>query len=317
MGCGASTSRGGGGGGEEYKKPISEDQLKQMCLDSCIRMEIACINYALLTPGVWDNIKITPPPAIVTLRNNIKVLQDQANSFKNTEGVVSGGGMIGGMLNSAAKVGGQIAGGGMEAACSALNGVADGLETPFQTVAKDVMEKKRASLYNTCVGYINGFQFADPLTIVRGVPPWNEESYKKVKPDTISTTMMTLAQVPLCQLLMPEVKDAIKDHLVTTGWDKAWGLYDTAYKTVTKVIKEETLAKAGIKPLELNLTEYITNEIFKELQVMMQKREGEIRADSTNKDVHKPGKPLSFAAVFSTKSLYEDDHKLWLQERVM
>lgn len=177
--------------------------------------------------------------------------------------------------------------------------------------------KKRASLYNTCVGYINGFQFADPLMIVRGIPPWNEESYKKVKPDTISTTMMTLAQVPLCQLLMPEVKDAIKDHLVTTGWDKAWGLYDTAYKTVTKVIKEETLAKAGIKPLELNLTEYITNEIFKELQVMMQKREGEIRADSTNKDVHKPGKPLSFAAVFSTKSLYEDDHKLWLQERVM
>lgn len=314
MGCGASADRGGGGGGGAAPpKPITEAQLKTMCLDGCIRMEIACIKFAF---SKSEEIQIKPPPAIEELRGCIKALEDQAASLKDTKGPVSGGGMMGGMINAAAGVAGQAAGMGMDAVVVGLKGVTDKLDEPFQTVAKDVVAAKGPELYNICVAFINGFKFAEPIKIVRGDAPWSEAQYKNVPPDTISTTMMTLAAQPLCQQMCPTVKAAIKDHLVTTGWDKAWKAYDAAYKKIATVVKEDMLLKAGVKPVTCDLDVYITFEIFKALEKYMKEEEGRIRANSAGKDIHKPGKPVGFAAVFSTQTLTEDSYKAWEMENV-
>lgn len=225
--------------------------------------------------------------------------------------------MLGGMLNKVADVAGQVtsaaAAVGMEAMAQGLDGLGADLERPFQTVAQDVVTKKKDELYNIFVAYINGFVFTDPVKICRGDAPWNAENYNKVAGDTISRTLCSLAQKDLCDKIKPVVQVAIQDHAVTSTWNGAMGKFNQVYDAIVSsgVVKAEDLTNAGVKKVDCDLVQYITTEIFKALAEIMAKEEAATRKDPAGKDITEPKKPQSFAKIFSTEPLYETDFTFW------
>merc|ERR1719482_712745 len=143
-----------------------------------------------------------------------------------------------GMANAAAGAAAGVAkAGGAAAAKTAAAGLdklVEGLEKPFNTVAQDVVKKKEKELYNICVAYINSYRFEEPLNLTRGTI--DGSGFKLVPGDAISKSLATISANALCDKLQPEVTAAIKEHLVTTGWEKAQKAYTAAYNGITAFI---------------------------------------------------------------------------------
>lgn len=278
-------------------------------------MEIICANKAFSNP---ESITINPPPEVQQMRANVKIFRDAAaeienGSLKAAPSAAQPSGGVMGMLTKAAEVATDAAVGvagagiaiGLKGLADALDKATTEIETPFKTVAKDVIEKNKTAMINVYVNYINGFTFTQPVQIIRGEAPWNAENYKKVPGDAISKCLSELAKKDVVPLLLPVAQQGIDEHPVTKGWGNFIDLFNQACDALGKYI---SLEEKGIKKVELKLPEYVCSEICNEIAKLMAAEEIATRADPKNKDAEKP---FSFAKVFSTVPLTDSDYNEW------
>lgn len=306
MGCGASAAA------------ITKDQVNTMCQDACVRMQAACIKAAFAKP---KELKIDPPPEVKQLQGMALKLKTKADNLRDTPSIDGGGGggvagMLSGAKNMVAVVATNVGAAGLGTAAAALETVTATLHEPFNTVAQDVVNKKGDQLYNTCVKYINDCKFANPLKLTRGTIDGSE--YDKTDAKGISTALAEMAGRELCEKLQPDVTEAIKEHLVTTGWDQAQKKYMAAYDLLCKVMTPEDLEKVGVTTVKCDLNTYITNQIWLALATLMAAEEAVIRGlpleDKKAKDCTVPLKPISFAHVFSKECLTAATYNRWTRE---
>jgi len=312
MGCGASAG----------PKPITVEQITQMCKDCCVRMEIICVNKAFEKP---EAIKVKPPDSVQEMRKNVTEMKEAAKKVQSGDDFKASGGekaapAVGGMLgaglsalssaadqvqNAAAGALGQGMSAGLEVLADALDKAVSGVEKPFETVGQDVIAEKKAEIINAYVACINGFTFTEPVKIIRGDAPWNAEQYAKVPGDAISNCLTSLAKADIIAKVTPVAEEAIKKHAVTSTWDGAIDKYNAAYDGISKYTD---LEKQGIKKITFDLPKYIVEEIVNEIGKIMATEEKAVRADPKDKDKEKPH---TFAKVFSSKPLDEQDFKEW------
>lgn len=308
MGCGAS-ARGG------TPPPATPEQASQMCQDACVRMQVVCIYAAFEKP---DQIKINPPDEIQQLKAASAALKEQAGKMGDANeaaaNAATSGSMVGGMMAMAKGAASAAGGAGILAMAQGLDALNNAVEAPFQTVAKDVLVAKKVELYNTCVAYINTFKFKDPVKISRGTI--DGSGFAGVKGDAISSDLAELTADALYDKMVGDVTAAIKEHAVTKAWEAAQKAYTAAYEAMAKVIKEEDMAKAGIKPVRCDLNMYITIQIWLALAKLMAAEEATVRkdADSGKKDITMPKKPISFKTVFSDTALTNFHYDTWASE---
>jgi hypothetical protein len=279
-------------------------------------MQVACIKAAFDNLG---DLKIDAPPEVEKLKNAVKSIGEWAANLgddSKAEPASGGGGMMGGMMNMAQNVASAVGEGGLKALCSGLAALTEKLDEPFQDVAQDVLKDNKAKLYNVCVTYINAFKFKDPVLISKG--SIDGGIYKNVKPDTISNAMITVAGNALCDVMQPEVQEAIKEHLVTKSWKAAQDAYTKAYDMAIKVASADALEKVGVVPVKCELNRYITVKIWEALKAKMGEEEGAIRKMEDDvakgqKDVtDKPRrKPETFALVFSERPRMVSNYNEW------
>merc|ERR1712224_918054 len=178
---------------------------------------------------------------------------------------------------------------------------------------------RKDDLYSILLAYINSFKFAQPLIICRGEAPWGEQQYNAVKGDTISDTMHKLSEEALIKALKDTVTEEVKNHTVTTTWKSAQGKFNSCYDTAAGVLgaeKMKTLNEAGVKKVECEIDTYVTIQIVKALAKRMKECEIATRKDSAKKDIAKPGKPQTFAKVFSATPIYKADYDFYKTEAV-
>lgn len=309
MGCGASS------GGPKYVTP---EQCKEICADCCTRMEVLCAHTAFQKP---EDFKMVAPPEVLEMKkcsaNLYKNAQDtMAESDKAAEESKAGGGVLGAIKGTLQQAGGQVVGGGLLASAQLLDGLTKDLEKPFEEIGKELLQDKdtKEKLYKILIAHINAFKFADPDKIARGEKPLDGSTYAGVKGDIISTTLHTLSKKALFDLLKEPVAEAIKNKTVTSTWKKAEDAYGTAYDLIKKVVSEEKLNEGGIKPIKCDINTDITNAFIEALGKKMGETEIATRKAPADKDISKPGKPASFAVVFSNSPLHDKVYQSWQTE---
>lgn len=273
-------------------------------------MEVLCLKAAFADSAKF---KIKPPSQIEALKQNAEKLHAAGAEVAKTEKPAEGAGLLSSAAGKAKAVAGVAAGMTLTAAAQALNGVTKDLEAPFQTVAKDVIDNNGAKLHNILVAFINGYAFVKPLELCRGTR--NEKGELVPQPDAISKSLMSLAAEDLHKAVLPEVREAIKEHLVTTAWKKAVEMFNAAFDTIAGAVGKEKLESKGVKKVDFDVAQYGTQQILEQLGQLMAAEEAATRKAPKDKDIVEPLKPITFEKVFGEQGaevvFLESDYTMW------
>lgn len=310
MGCGASST----------PKPVNAEMLEQMCKDGCKDMEIVCVNAAFAAP---DKIKITPPPCVVEMRENVVKMRAQAAECEKNgaaeaaapdRGADAGGvaGMLGKMSAVADKVQGAaeaaastVAGKGLGVLADALDKAVAAVEKPFDTIGKDVCTANKDEMVKIFVDFINKYGFPEATKVVRGAAPYTLKEYQETPGDSISKSLINLAEKDILAVLSPCTNKAILAHDVTSTWTSAIQAYNACFDALAALVDME---KAGIKKIEVSLEDQTTKAIYTKIGEIMMETEKTTRQDSKDQKVPKPG---VFAQIFSGETLNVKHYEAW------
>lgn len=291
-----------------------------MCKDGCKDMEIVCVNAAFAAP---DKIKITPPPCVVEMRENVVKMRAQADECEKNgkaevaapdRGADAGGmaGMLGKMSAVADKVQGAaeaaastVAGKGLGVLADALDKAVAAVEKPFDNIGKDVCTANKDEMVKIFVDFINKYGFPEATKVVRGAAPYSAAEYQAVAGDSISKSLINLAEKDILALLSPSMNKAILAHDVTSTWTSAIQAYNATFDALAGLVDME---KAGIKKMDVSLEDQTTKAIYTTIGEIMMETEKATRQASAGQKVPKPE---VFAKIFSGQQLNVLDYEAW------
>jgi len=318
MGCGASS----------IPKPVTAEMCEQMCKDAAKDMEIICVNATFAAP---DKIKIAPPPCVQEMRENVKKMRAQADEYeKNGKAAAAapapvadaGGmaGMLGKMSAVADKVqdaagaaASTVAGKGLGVLADALDKAVAAVEAPFDTIGKDVCTASKDEMVKVFVDFINKYGFPEAMKVVRGQnaggiemkAPYGDKEYNAVAGDSISKSLIGLAETEILALLSPITTKAVLAHDVTSTWTTAIQAYNATFDALAPLVDME---KAQIGRITASLEDQTTKAIYTKIGEMMMETEKATRLNSAGQKVPKP---LVFAKIFSGTPLTILDYADW------
>jgi len=292
------------------------DQKTTLCAVMGKEMMHLCVDPAL---GKFEQIKVPAPPEIARLREDVAQFRQSAKDVKKqiTEAGSAGPkaeesgekqGMLAAMASKAqaavekvVETGAGVVAGGAEAA---LNGVADSLEKvvntieePFMKVGKEVVEAKKDKINAVFKAYIGNLPLAASgmaVKLVRGEEPTAEatrdEQYAKVPPDALTDYLCRKSAKNLVAQLMPVCEEEIKNHMITKTWNQSITTFNGLCDKIAAIdfAKENNLT---LKPIELDINDYIVSQCVEQIALLMAKEEAEIRK--------KPNQNNTFDIVFS------------------
>jgi len=307
MGCGASAPQ---------PALITDEHMKEMCHDCCSRMEVIVLYKAFSDSG--RNIRVKPPPCVQEMRDNVNEFRKMADELSNAgDSQKPASSMLGSVMNAATAAAGSVAGGALGLTVDALDQAVTAFEKPFRNISGDIIMKKKDEMIRTYIDFIRGWEFVDPVKMIRGEDPKTNqrESYLKVPKDNISSWLARAAGKKIAKAIHPVAEEEIKNHTITNCWNTLNEAYNAAHTAFSKSVAD--LDSRGIKKISLDLDEYITEQIVIEIQKMMGEEEAHIRGDPAGQDVDRgdfyKGKPISFARIFSSRYvLYDSDYEDWV-----
>lgn len=305
MGCGAGAL-----------KEAKAEEKDMICSAAAKEMMTICLAQGM-TKG--DQIKVKAPPDVASLRETVKQLRQGGEDLKKSlagespekpkeEAKKEGGmmGMMAGAINKAADVAtavaGDVAGKGANLALStmadALEKCIDAVEKPFTEVGKEVVAEKKDKINEISAGFIQKLPLGTggkALEICRGKAPHGMPEYQAVPPNSIIAFMATQNANDWVQVLQPEIADAIQKHTVTKVWKSLIDNYNSLSDQIAKldIAKQFSIE---LKPIALDLNNYIVIEMVKELARIMGEDEATIRKAGTHQAAKKK---IIFDAVFS------------------
>jgi len=219
---------------------------------------------------------------------------------------------MGGLTAMASAVGdkaealtGKIAGTALNALADTLDTALKNVEAPFDTVGKDICTSKKAEMTKVFVDYINKYTFVNAIKVVRGEAPWNAEQYKGVPGDSISRAMLAASQKEIAAALTAATKEELMKHAVTSTWKSLQEAYNNCFDAMAPMVDMEKLA---IGRIEMDLEVEVVNSIYTKLGELMMAEEAATRQNSVGKAVPLP---KSFAKIFSTYQLLAPDYMAW------
>jgi len=316
MGCGASV-----------QKECTPEQKAQLCALMGKEMMLLCVGPAL---SKCDKIKVPAPPEVTRLRKDVAQLREGAADAKQQiteagsaaapapkEADGSKQGFMSGMLAKGAELAGKasesVAGVVASGAEAALNGMADQLEKainaveePFVKVGQDIVEAKKDKIKAVLDYYIANLPLVGSgaaVILVRGEEPHGPEEYAKVT-DALTDHLCRKCARNLVAQLMPVCEEAIKEHTVTKRWDQVIENYNSLSAKLAAIdfAKKNDLT---LKPIELDIKDYIVSQCVEQIAVLMGEKELEIRKAPAQSERTKA--PQIFDKVFSGNKMFEDE----------
>jgi hypothetical protein len=294
-----------------------------------------------------EQITIVPPPQVNDLKSDIANLRKQAEEAKKSivgeataapaeaapaaaEPAAAGGmmGMAAGFAQKAA----DVAGKGLETAVTTAAGVAaSGAETvlltladqlekvvvaieePFTKVGQELVKEKEESLKKICSDFIVKLPMTEgAVALVRGASPHGKPEYDAVDGGALTKFLCGTQKTNFVAALGPDCDEAIKKHTVTKSWDS---IIETYNSITTKLASIDFCKKNDIvlKPVTLDIKDYIVSQTVDQLGLLMAKQEAAFRKEPAkakggalvDKDVELPRQPITFKAVFSGDPLNE------------
>jgi len=280
-------------------------------------METITAKYAI---SQFDKLIVVPPNEVNQFRDNAKRCREAGEEMKAKINEVAGdgnaaavgekvasGGFMGNMIGMAAsavdkvaEVTGDAAGKALNLALSTaadgMDAAVDAIEKPFTEVGRDIVKAKEKEIVDIFVKYINGFDFPNAFSLVRGK-----------KTDAISTTMTVAMVQPLAKELLPIVQAEIDKHAVTKAWDLAIEKTNEMINMMQEKVPD-LMDKYGPKPIKLDINIHIVTKVIEQIAVLMGTKETEVRKDPAGKS----SKPKLFEVCFSdielTIEYLEDEH---------
>jgi len=334
MGCGASVPK---ECTPEQKAAICAEQGKEMMLIS-----------VLLALKQNDQIKIVPPPQVNDLKADIANLRLQAAEARKNivgdapaaaaapapaaaEAAPAAGGMLGGMaaglaslqvkadaaVNTAATAAAGVIATGAETVlltlADQLEKVVNAIEEPFTKIGQDLVKEKEESLKKICSEFIVKLPMTEgAVLLVRGAAPHGKPEYDAVDGGALTNFLCGNQKTNFVAALAPDCEEAIKKHTVTKSWD---AMIEN-YNSVAKKLEAIEFCKTNnivLKPVELDIKDYIVSQTVDQLGLLMAKEEAAFRKEPAkakggmlvDKDDEFPRQPITFKAVFSGEPLNE------------
>merc|ERR1712232_924663 len=169
----------------------------------------------------------------------------------------------------------------------------------------DIISKKKDEMIEVYIKLIQGWEFTEPVKMVRS------PSSK----DAISKWLAQAGAKQIAKKIHPVAEEELRNHNVTLFWN-AWNeAFNYCHECFSKVVAD--LDSRGIKKIQFDVDEYITEEIVKDIQGDMGRHEVKLRENPVNQDTKRIGsyepRPQSFAKIFSSNQLYEADFKDWAE----
>lgn len=334
MGCGASVP-----------KECTPEQKAAICAEQGKEMMLICVLLALKQN---DQIKIVPPPQVNDMKKDVANLRLQAaEAKKNIVGEAPAaaaepapaaaapapaGGMLGGMAAGLMQKGADAVGKGLETAVTTAAGVAasgaetvlltladqlekvvNAIEEPFTKVGQDLVKEKEESIKKICSDFIVKLPMTEgAVALVRGAAPHGKLEYDAVDGGALTKFLCGTQKTNFVAALAPDCEEAIKKHTVTKSWDTIIENYNSVTKKLAAI---EFCQKNDIvlKPVELDIKDYIVSQTVDQLGLLMAKQEAAFRKEPSkakggmlvDKDGEFPRQPITFKAVFSGEQLNE------------
>jgi len=207
-----------------------------------------------------------------------------------------------GMLNSAAdmvqkgmekvaEVGAGVTSAGLLAAADVLDKAIAAVEDPMADVGKDVVTSKKEAVSKVFSNHI-----------VSAAVDKAEEKCKGPS-NAITDYLINKASGHIVSQLLTEVDAALTDHKGIVAWGKAIEQYN---KAVEKIASFKLPTKVELKPIELNIKQYICEKTVESLATMMAEEEAKNRAEPEGKASNHPS---VFIKVFKGEKLTYGDYK--------
>lgn len=327
MGCGASVP-----------KDCTPEQKAAICAEQGREMMLICVLLALKKN---DQIKIVPPPQVNQLKSDVANLRVQAaEAKKNIVGdapaaaaepapaAAPATGMLGGLMQKGA----DLAGKGLDTAVTGAAGLAasgaetvlltladqlekvvNAIEEPFTKVGQDLVKEKEEAIKKICSEFIVKLPMTEgAVAIVRGAAPHGKLEYDAVDGGALTNLLCGTQKTNFVAALAPECEAAIKKHTVTKSWDSII----ENYNSVTKKLDAIDFCKKNdivLKPVELDIKDYIVSQTVEQLGLLMAKEEATFRKEPAKakggmlvgKDDEFPRQPITFKALFSGDPMNE------------
>lgn len=307
MGCGASV------------KAANADEMRGLCANMSKEMMKICTRRAM---EQYAEIKVKAPPDVQKMRDAVEDLRKWATEVKDPETgdeekKEGGGGMFEKISGMAEKAIDKVNRGLESVIGAALNTAADQLEKavnkieePFTTIGKDVIEAKKEQIWRVFELYIGNMKILDdPVLLCRGSAPYGEKEYAAAKKDAITGYLIDKADSSLTRQLLDEIQEEIQNHKGMKAWQDGIDKYNAGVEKVASMSCDLKLA-----PIELNLAEYICEQIIKELGVRMGAKEAEVRANSTGQAYGEQWRQEIFEVVFSEKMITQNHYKKFVEK---
>jgi len=293
-------------------KPATPEECEVICAHMGKVMLTICIDPAL---NQVDKIKVPLPSDFDNVKKAVDQLKDMAaragadkadgEAEKAPEEAKTGG--MGGLMNKASQIASQaadaVAGAAAAGTSAGLNAIASSLEKsiaafeePMAKIAKDVIAAKREDIVRILKAHINDTKFScDAVSLCKG--PAN----------ALSEDMIVKGAPDMGKQFVNSVDEFLTQSAVVHAWNKMIGVYNDAVNVGKQVAGD----KLPLKGIQLNIKEYIEENIFVGIGKEIGEIEAEIRAKPENQAV---SNPMVFAAVFRGVVLTAADHKAVVQE---
>lgn len=290
MGCGASA-------------PVqaTTEQMTQLCAVAAKDMVSACVGRAFQQA---DKIKVTVPPEIARVR------EDVANLRIYSAGVLSGR---------------TVAETALKTMADELEKVIDGVEASFIEVGKDIVKQEEKEIKKVIdMTIANMALSSSALALCRGDEPCGAEEYAKVPTNAVMDHLIRkCGKQNLVAQLLPVCEEAIKKHKVTSNWDSLITKVNSLSAKIDALdfAKIDDASELALKPIELDIKEYIVSQCVEELAnefgmyetvfrslCARPSNDPEVFLESYLTKMDKPH-PQTFMAVFSGLQLTEKHFK--------
>jgi len=209
---------------------------------------------------------------------------------KEEKGMISG--MVGGVMDSAGSA-------ATAAMATVLSGVADALQAvvtqvgePFKKAGQDVLKENSEEIQKAVSLFVVQMAISNDTVIemVRGKAPYGLGQLGAVPEGAVTQYLCTKCRAGLVEKLLPLCEESIKKHTVTSTWDSSIEQFNKLSEQVDKLNLELKLV-----PIQLDINDYIVNQIIEQLGTLMGKEETMHRSNPAGKSRH----PVVFEDVFS------------------
>lgn len=302
MGCGASV------------KACTEEEAKAVCIAMSKEVMKDSVKYAMCE--ATEEIKLVAPEQVSKMRKDIAELRSTADKAKDggEEKPEGGGGMlgaIGGMVKSAADTvqgaAGSVMGMALNAIADKLEEAIDKLDASFTDIGKDIVKKKQEEALKVFFLYIGNMKILiDPIGLVRGEKPFKQEQYDAAPKDACSKCLMDRVDSSLTFQLLGAVGEAIEEHTAVKAWRDAINNYNSGADQINGLGSDLKITK-----IELNIEEYICEQVIKEILRLMQIKEAQMRK---NPEASGTQYPEVFQVVFSGQRIMKPTYDKYVEQ---